>query len=137
MIDEAVTRARVEGRVIISETCPGGERLINLRGATKRSNGPYFVLSRDLPMAMFAGQVSKASAVSAAKKWLQKTATALDKSGLRLRYCDYIDEMVDRYGVTATAARNAYKDTAFPGKGESGGRRDSYISRSELADFLK
>ena len=136
-----VSAALAEGRILVSETSHGGDRLLGPTAAAKikywsSSTEANFCFSADLPKAWFPKEKHLTKQIGKAWRWMRRVEEEFAKTDRRVRGDDLITGAKGKFGLTTNAARQALAQAREDHAPPSGRiPRDRYVDFNEINDI--
>ncbi|SHK65178.1 hypothetical protein SAMN05444000_1552 [Shimia gijangensis] len=120
----------IEARILMFETTPHGAKLVSPELAPKAfrtgSDDLYsYLMTRDLPAKWFRAGTTLAKRKGEARRWVEGVATRFDAEGKRASGGDYQSEMMRRFDLSETAAKDVWRIAAVPNRGKLGNIPDA------------
>ena len=114
-----------EARILIFETTPRGAKLVSPELALKvfrtgTDDLHSYLFTRDLPAKWFRAETTLAKRKGEAKRWVEGVAARYDAEGRRASGGDYQSEMMRRFDLSETAAKDVWKIATVPNRGKLG-----------------
>ena len=134
-IDETIKHALVEGRILVGEDTPKGDRFISPELASsispsKRKPQYHFVLTRDMPSEWFSSVETLANRKTKAKRWLERAYVSISEFEKRWSGTDAKIVIREKFDLTPNAANDVWRESDIPNRGEPGN-----IPENERADI--
>ena len=135
IVEETKRSALEQARILVSELHNGTERLVEPERAfealSKRARKPEFVFSADLS-SMFNDHRDKGALISNARLWMERVSKALEAEDKLALKEDMVAVAAERFGMSETAARTAYRTADVRNKGTTRKPEEAYIRIERL-----
>ena len=110
-IDETIKHALVEGRILVGEDTPNGDRFVSPELASsinprKRKPQYHFVLTRDMPSKWFSSVETLANRKTKAKRWLERAYVSISEFDKRWSGTDAKIVIREKFDLTPNAAND-------------------------------
>ena len=136
-VQESFNQAIFEGRILVAEETPNGDRLIFPELALEaisntRKRHFHFLLTRDLPRKWFQRKETVKQKKVKATRWLERAYKEIDLEGKRWSGKDVRIVLEEVFELSEDAAKDVWGKADIPNRGRLGN-----IPKSERADINK
>lgn len=138
-VSVAIKKAQDDGRIILTENSPGGERLVPPSQASRRLPSrdlkPFYLLSSELPEIVLSSYQRNSREKLRARSWLERVEEQVCRGELKARYEDRIAVMMTKFNLTKSAAKSVYSDWRSGDEPVRRGKASDYMTMNQLYEI--